>query len=243
MVYPLERERVWREVPELELDVQGLGRRIEERVLAGEKGLVMKEEERQQVRRRLIELGVNVGDLRKEGGKLREQTLEVSRLLGKDGLNNLINEVLPKVIHQKGGGVYKDSDVKAGLPEPSDERVVFFAHTIVDRFDGDDFVLEPVALSAGVQWREATIYRVEALISMAYQILRVCSYEGSQAAERYQWGNREMNKFRQRLIRGEIAHMGKDKAPSGLLALRSEEKNIRYSPTGTLGEILGALLR
>lgn len=224
-----------------EMMIRSLGDRIEQRVVGEERVMPMvPEDERQTLGAALKEAGIKLENITGVGGVLREQIGQVVEAAGMERVKGIVGEVLPEVVTMKGGAVYKKSDREAGIPEPSTEEIVAWAQEVIDRCMEPDFKLDPKRISEGLTWKETTVYRLEAMMSMTYQMLRLCGMTTAEEAAAFQ--EQKMGKFQQRLIKGAIAVFGKDVAPPYLLE-REEKEIIRYAPTGTLGRMLGALTR
>lgn len=108
------------------------------------------------------------------------------------------------------------------------------------------FVYSPKteAEKSGVEWHTNAIYRIEAIVSVAYSVLAMTVKEGDEG-EKFQSGSRIEKFFRQRIIRGQRRALNSQemKVPQHLAEKKTDEKNIRHLPVGVLNTVVAEMLQ
>lgn len=170
-----------------------------------------------------------------DGNSMRAQADFVLAALGADRMEQLVLEAMMEMAVGFGGGVYKDEDRKSGVPEPSIEETAEFGHSLMRTWIKAErgFSFDTKKWAEGMGWKKNLIYRLEAIISSLYVLLRLASYESFADAEKFQQGEYFQSNFLVRLKRGQIKAL-KDLGQTPPSHLESGEAIIRHITPNTL---------
>ena len=230
-----------------------LGNLIENNVLdRRETRKPVPEELRLVMRKGLIEKGIEVnrlvGDNKSEneiakGISLKEAEYKnvnvgaailVDAVLGQDKTDRMLELALDEVWKQKDHPEFETREVMVGYVMGVMKQL---------REKGSGFKFDVVKLSEGDEAKKTAVYRLEAIMHCAYKILRVASVESAEGAAKYQKDRFE--KFRQRIIKGEIRKTGRQNATPRSLEMEDtsdDGKKIRHLSPGVLGAILEGMM-
>jgi hypothetical protein len=176
---------------------------------------------------------------------LPAQTAFCLSALSRDKMELVISRTLEHALSQPGGSVYKKSELEGGVTDPGIEGTVAYAREYFKQLIEGDIRFSPKGQSEGVAWKENTIYRLEAIISSTYILLKTLSFDKDQGAEAQVWqtGDRVKKFLRERVLRGQARTMDKDDSARVALEKRTDQdKIVRHLPARSLGTLTQNLL-
>jgi hypothetical protein len=156
-----------------------------------------------------------------DNNSLKAQADFVLSALGRSRMQRVVEIALLDTIQRDGSKIFKKSDREAGLPEPSEEDVREYVHVMFTEwtYSAKGFVFDPTRAKKDAPWKENTLYRMEAIISSVYVLLRLISYNDSVAAEDFQFAEYFTENFVRRLREGKAKEYKalKQEVPTHLL--------------------------
>lgn len=250
-------ERPGNKEPERKIEImRKVGDLIENNVLDREMtNKPVPEELRQVIRGNLIEAGIDVGRL---AGKSTDETVIesgvslhqaefksttaaamvlVDGVLGRERTDRLLETAFKEI--------WKNDD---GPKMAEDELMVFVGEVMRrmrDKVDqGKEFKFVVSTLAGEDEEKKKAVWRLEAVMTTAYKLLRVVSFDDSAKALSYQ--EKRFDKFRQRIIKGQVR--AKNDLPflgelkKELYDEEGKDKNVRHLNPGVVGAILEGLV-
>lgn len=159
---------------------------------------------------------------------LKAQAEFVLEALEEDGMLALVLFALADAISRPGSKIYKKSDREAGLPEPTEEEVLKFVKGKFSKWVTSEFVFDPTKAQKEVFWGDAVLYRVEAIISVTYVLLRILSHDSPGEALSYQWQPYFKDHFLVRLQEGWVKSLKAEGQEVPEHLLREDKTIIRH---------------
>lgn len=168
--------------------------------------------------------------------ELKAQSDFVLAALGKDRFLRMVSMAVVTA-SEKPGGKIADGLSQADLAEFVDG----YLRKKADAKTGFVYSPKTEAEKSGIEWHTNAIYRIEAVVSVAYSMLAMAVKDGEESAK-FQVGSRIEKFFRQRIIRGERRSLNarEMKVPRHLLEKKTDEANIRHLPAGGVLNVIVA---
>lgn len=218
-----------KENSEVSEQLRFIGGLAERRIFNGD-SVLLGEPERVWLKKMLEDGGL---DLSKVEGKalLGDQAMKVIEILGKERAIKMVRGVVLEML-DSGGNVFGK-----GVMGDAKEVDKFISEYLDEQISKGEINFEPKKYKGdgtpGSNWKMNTVYRIEAVMSVANKLMWVVGADGVYEAKRRQGTEGVLKHVRERVLRGlERAGEVVGDIP------RSKENIIRFLPKGGLSKIL-----
>ncbi len=249
---------------EKQLAARDMGGRIEQRTIGIASGPVLESAECNLMKEWLTQAGIKMelfesGSKVKRGeteithtdaeknGTLKSQAEFVLAALGKSKMKVVVSKAVEQAINQPGGDIAD----KGGEALPFIE-IAGFIEGFLHKSGESGFEFDPGKASGQVEWKKKLLFRMEAVISSTYAVLRTIA-EGEHGFQEGRYANKFL---KQRVIEGELrarrSRLGEETAKQDAIYQRTQERLskdkegkkaiIRHLPPQTLPVILEQLV-